>query len=288
MSLSRRHLLGGAVAAGAVGAGALAVPGLRHDLHQLLRPVPEPPHPVPTGPVGTVVSGSFASSAMGGPVGFSIAYPTTVQRGLRVLLELHGRSDDHWAVFSGHRLPAFLAQAVRDGVPPYAIVAVDGGTQSYWHKRASGIDPQRMLLEELLPLLAARGLRTDRLALGGYSMGGYGAILLSEQLGASRVAALVPDSPALLQRWKDTAAGAFDGPDDFAAHDVFPHLDRLRGIPVRITCGTSDPFLPGARAFLRAFPAAERDLSAGGHDSAFWKHVAPAQVAFAGRHLALG
>ena len=38
-----------------------------------------------------------------------------------------------------------LAQAVDAGLPPFAVVAVDGGG-GYWHKRASGEDSGAMVL----------------------------------------------------------------------------------------------------------------------------------------------
>ena len=257
------------------------------SLKRLLGLTPEPSHPVPAGPVGEVVSGSFRSTAMGTTTGWSIGYPHGSAPGadLPLLLELHGRGDDHRDAFGSHRLGSFLSAAVRSGVPPFAIASVDGGNHTYWHGRRSGQDPQAMILDELLPLLARRGLRTGRVALGGWSMGGYGALLLAERLGPARVAAVVADSPAIWQRWQDSAGGAFDGGSDFAAHDVLASARRLSGVPVRVSCGTSDPFIPGVRALLRAVPTAEHDLAPGVHDVAWWQHAAPGQLAFAGRHL---
>jgi S-formylglutathione hydrolase FrmB len=151
---------------------------------------------------------------------------------LPLLLELHGRGDDHRAVLGSHHLDAFLSAAIRTGIAPFAVVGVDGGDHSYWHQRRSGEDPQRMIVEELLPVLDHHGLRTQRLGLGGWSMGGYGALLLAERLGRSRVAAVAVDSPALWTRWGDSAPGAFDGKADFAAHDVISRHAELAGIPV--------------------------------------------------------
>ena len=112
-----------------------------------------------------------------------------------------------------------------------------------------------MLTDEFVPLLAGMGLATARLGLFGWSMGGYGALLLAETVGAARIAAVAADSPALWQRASDVSAGAFDGAADFAAHDVFARRDRLAGVPVRIACGTADPFYPAVRAFV---PSASR------------------------------
>jgi S-formylglutathione hydrolase FrmB len=142
-----------------------------------------------------------------------------------------------------------------------------------------------MIRDELLPVLSARGLKTDRIGVHGISMGGYGALLLAERLGPSRVGVVAADSPAIWQRWQDSAPAAFDGPKDFAAHDVLAGSAALKQLPVRITCGTSDPFLPGVKALLRRLPQAQHELGAGAHNGRWWAHTAPAQLAFVGRHL---
>ena len=286
--LTRRQLLGGAAGLAGVAAIGASSSGVRHRVHDLLQDVPEPPHPAPTGEVGEIVRSSFESNAMRRRVGFGIAYPAGVVVGLPVLLQLHGRGASFNDAFRRHHLDGYLSEAVRRGVPPFVVVAADGGDHSYWHRRADGTNPRQMLLEELLPQLAARGLKVGRFAVGGWSMGGYGAILLAESLGARRVAALVPDSPAIVARFEDAGGGAFDSVEDFATHDVLTHAPRLAGIPTRVTCGTSDPFIEGAREFLRRVPKAEHQLEPGGHDDSWWQHVAPSQLAFAGRALALG
>jgi enterochelin esterase-like enzyme len=237
-----------------------------------------------------VLGGSFDSAARQAPTGWSIAYPPGTEAGdaLPFLLVLHGRGDDHRAVLGSHALGAFLAQAVRRGTAPFALVAVDGGDHDYWHPRASGADTQKMLVDELLPLVATHGLRVDRFALGGWSMGGYGALLLAERLGPSRVTAVAVDSPAIWTRAADTAPGAFDSRQDFEKHDVLRQAAALRRIPIRVTCGTGDPFLPGVRALLAVQPHAEHDIGSGGHDLGWWRHAAPGQLAFVGEKLRNG
>jgi pimeloyl-ACP methyl ester carboxylesterase len=142
-----------------------------------------------------------------------------------------------------------------------------------------------MLVDEFLPLLASRGLDVDRFAVGGWSMGGYGALLLAERLGDRRIAAIAVDSPAIWTRASDTAPGAFDDRQDFLEHDVLRRIGPVRRIPVRISCGTADPFFPGVKTLLAALPSAEHDLGAGAHDLAWWRHAAPGQLMFVGRHL---
>jgi hypothetical protein len=45
--------------------------------------------------------------------------------------------------------------AARLGLP-VAVAAVDGGPDSYWHRRADGSDALAMLLNEFVPLVRAR------------------------------------------------------------------------------------------------------------------------------------
>ena len=183
-------------------------------------------------------------------------------------------------------LPWFLADRVARA-PPMAMLAVDGGN-NWWHRRASGDDPARMLLDEALPLAAERGLRTDRIGLLGTSMGGYGAILLAERLGPERVAGVGALSPALYRRYEDAMAGAFDSPADFAAHDVFARRAQLQGIAVRIDCGTDDRhgFAPACRAFLDGAPVGVTGTTTPGcHDTAYWRSIAPHHVEHVARAL---
>ena len=234
----------------------------------------------PGGPKAHAVSGTFSSEAMKRRIGWRVLTPTTT-RSLPLLLWLHGRNGDHTTVDD---LAHPLQRYVDKGGRPFAVVGVDGGAHSYYHRRADGIDPQRMILEELLPRMAQRGLRTDRFAIGGVSMGGYGALLLAETLGPSRITACAVDAPAIFPDARSYSAGSFDSSADFEAHDVITNASRLRTIPVRVVCGLSDPFLPGAKRLLAKVPA-EHYFGRGGHNGDFWNPANPAQLAFVGRYL---
>ena len=282
--LTRRQLLllGAGVGAGAVLGVAATDDGLK--LFDRLNP----PHGVvPDGPTGPVVRGLLQSRARGRETRWAVAYPPGAEpdAALPVALVLHGRSGDSSQAFRSHALHRFLADAVRTGTPPFAMAAVDGGDHTYWHRRADGDDPQAMLLEDFLPLLAQRGLRTERFGLTGWSMGGYGALLLASRV-PERVKAVAVDAAALWRRAADTPTGAFDGVEDFAAHDVLGHLDRLRGLPLRVGCGASDPFNATSRALVSALPQAERAFPRGGHEIGCWNLLRPGDVRFLGHHLA--
>jgi len=281
MPLTRRALVvGGAGAAAATGVGLAAWPS----------PPSHPPHGVPRVPTGGVVSGSFVSAARGGRrTGWTVAYPpgSHTDAALPVALVLHGRGNDHATVFGSHALQFFLAAVVSAGVSPFALAAVDGGDHSYWHRRADGTDAQRMLLDEFLPMLAKRGLRTGRFAVSGWSMGGYGALLLAERVGPRQCAAVAVDSPALWLAPGDSAPGAFDDREDFLRNDVFAQRARLVGIPLRVAIGTSDPFYVATRRFVAELsPRPQTDFSRGGHDVTFWRHSATGQLHFIGTALA--
>ncbi|HEV7187992.1 MAG TPA: alpha/beta hydrolase-fold protein [Blastococcus sp.] len=286
---TRRAFLAAVGAAAVVGAGGLVVE--RDAVHRWYSDLtdPEPAASPPTRTAGPLRSGSFPSLACGRQVGWQLAYPPGARPGaaLPVALVLHGRGGDEASAFGELHLDGYLADVVAGGAAPFALAAVDGGDHSYWHARRSGEDPQAMLLQEFLPRLAAMGLRTARVGVLGWSMGGYGALLLAETVGPARIAAVAADSPALWQRAADAAAGAFDDASDFAAHDVFAGRARLAGVPVRIACGTRDPFCPAVRAFLPGVPdLVGADLGDGAHTNTFWRRTAPAQLRFLAGALA--
>ncbi|HEY9334820.1 MAG TPA: alpha/beta hydrolase-fold protein, partial [Kribbella sp.] len=151
------------------------VPG-RARVHDLLG-LTGPDGVVPDVPAGPAVSGSFDSFGRRTKVGYSILYPHGYDAAaeLPVVLVLHGRGGDHTSAVNDLGIDRYLTSAVRAGTPPFALATVDGGRDSYWHRRADGNDPGFMLDQEFLPLLARRGLRTSSFGVLGWSMGGYGA-----------------------------------------------------------------------------------------------------------------
>ncbi|MBW8486045.1 alpha/beta hydrolase-fold protein [Actinomadura parmotrematis] len=283
--------LGGLGAAGVAGAAGAALveagtlPGKVRLDRALGRCGDRPPVPAETADVRTV---PFRSDARRIDTAFTLVTPKGhAVKGLPVVLMLPGLGGDSRALL-GIYADRYLAQAVAHGMPPFALVGVDGGSV-YWHKRATGDDPQRMVTGEVLPRLRRLGLRTDRIGLTGWSMGGYGALLLAGTLGPRRVAAVAASSPALFGSYAKAHAanpGSYDGPADFAAHDVLARLASLAGVPTWIDCGTGDPFAPmveKARSGLAERPAG--GMFGGCHDAAYWMRRSPARVAFLGRHL---
>lgn len=233
-------------------------------------------------------TGSFASRArLGARTSWSVALPPGRSAArLRPLIVLHGRGGDHRSAFGDQLgLDRFLAQAVTQGVRPFAIASVDGGDHSYWHRRTSGEDAGAMVLTEFIPVLADHGVDTTRGAFLGWSMGGYGALWLGGRLGGPR-AAVVAESPALCHSAGDTAPGAFDDAEDFDRHTLFGGQNQLAGVAVRIDCGTGDGFYPAARDYARSLtPPPAGGFQAGGHDLDYWRRMAPEQLRFVSQHL---
>jgi poly(3-hydroxybutyrate) depolymerase len=287
--LSRRTvLLGGALGALAVATGgayelveADVLPGRIALDRSLGRCGSNPPVPAAR---AQIQESSFRSAARGREVSMVLAAPPGSLRGLPVVVVMHGLGGNAHSMLDLH-LDRYLVAA--GGVPPFALVGVDGG-DTYWHRRASGDDPVTMIASEVLPRLRRLGLRTDRIGALGWSMGGYGALLLGQTLGPSRVAAVSASSPAVFTSYahaRTANASAFDGAADFAAHDVLSGLDRLRGVAVSVDCGHSDPFAPATAQIIHGLGHPAGGLFEGCHDGAYWSRRGPAGLAFVGTHL---
>jgi enterochelin esterase-like enzyme len=236
-----------------------------------------------------IVTGSFTSRARGGKkTAWAIATPSGSARRLPVLVVLHGLGNDHVTAMGRLGLDDVQDDLSRHGLPPFAIASVDGGT-TYWHRRPWGEDAGAMVLHEFLPLLADRGLRTDRIGLLGWSMGGYGALRLAGILGSRRCAVVAAESPALWLPGSEASRSGFEDAAEYARFSVMDDQRDLAGIPVRIDCGTSDPYYAATHAYVAGFPADHRPVAhfaRGGHEMSYWRRTAPAQLRFVGAHLA--
>jgi len=269
----------GAAAAGAWGLSALLDP---------LEPQAAPQAPAPFEPsaagnnLPNRLTGSFVSAARGGiKTNWVIALPPGHRADagtLRPVIALHGK-DGNASQMLEIGVEDGLTQLVKAGKPPFAVVGVDGGN-TYWHRRASGGDSGAMVLEELLPMLAAMGMDTSRVGFMGWSMGGYGALRLGAKLGPARTAGICAISPALFTSFTGSTLGAFDSYDDWVQNSVVG-LPALSQIPLRVDCGTSDRFCFATRQFvsqLKKPPAGS--FSAGGHDVEYWREQLPAELAW--------
>jgi S-formylglutathione hydrolase FrmB len=295
MVARRTLLLGGlgsavlAVAGGYAGVESGVLPG-RLRLAQMTGQCDVDATPPAGGAV--VESGSFASSARHCVVGWSLATPAgTTAEGLPVAIVLHGRGDDHTSAFTNVKLHDFRAAYVSSGGTPFALASADGGT-AYWHPRKDGDDPLAMVTRVFLPILQEHGLRTDRVGVMGWSMGGYGALLLAREshrsnLGATRVVAAAAGSPALFSSYRASAAGAFDDEADFATYGALATTPDVGHTPLHVCCGADDAFTEQTKRYRAAVsPTPAGGISKGCHTAGYWRSLAARQLAFLGTHLA--
>ncbi len=209
--------------------------------------------------------------------------PTALAHGgpVPVCVWLHGRGDRASTVVDELKVPNFLSQAIEGGVTPFVVVAIDGG-ERYWHRRSDGDDPEAMVVDELPLMLQQQGIVAERWAIAGWSMGGYGALLMAER--HPKFTAVAASSPAVWFRSGDTRSGAFDSVDDFASYDVLASRKSLPAA-VRIDRGIEDPFASTAAVMLNKIPGVHGAMVQGAHTMRFWRSALPAQLAFLGRVL---
>jgi len=247
-------------------------------------PPADQPSPSSAKTESTYVTGSFVSAARGGvETKWAVALPPgRYAQPLRTVIALHGRDMDSDGVM-GMGVEAGLAELAQAGYPPFAVAAVDGGN-GWWHRRVTGEDPGAMVLNEFLPLMASKGLDTRRVSFIGWSMGGYGALLLGGALGSARTTAICAVAPALFTDYGlALQERAFDGPADWFAYSIYG-TPALSEIPLRIDCGANDQFYDATKQFVASLRRPPSGVSfVGGHDVAAWKEKLPRELAWLAR-----
>lgn len=202
-----------------------------------------------------------------------ISRPTVERVSTPVVVALHGAYSDAEGWLTKLAIDKFHAASGAG----FAIAAIDGGEHDYWHPRTAR-DPRSLVLDRFLPRLAREGLTVSRPGFLGWSMGGYGALLLASEVDAGPV---VATSPALWTEWDDVAPGSFDSRASFERWRVLgdrERLGRLAALHVRVDCGRGDPFVPGVEELEERLPTAEVHFSAGDHQAGYWRRVLPAQL----------
>ena len=272
--ITRRRFLVGAGSAGALvvgGGGTLAATRphtVRRFLHRRgLLGGPDARVPDVDAPVEYA---ELESAAVHRRVAYGLSLPASAPKA--VLVALHGRGGSHRDPFDDLGLHRFVAAAQL----PFAVVAVDGG-ESFWHARADGTDTQKLVIDELMPAVSARVPGAAPVVIG-WSMGGYGALLLAEKHPGT-FKAVVASSPSIWRTPGEAAAGAFDDADDFAGNDVLTGASTLVGADTRIDCGDDDVFADTSRELVHS-TGASGGVRAGYHESETWRSFIPDQLEF--------
>ena len=213
------------------------------------------------------------SRAVGRALPVTLVTPAGARRARPLLVFLHGRGSDERSYLSDE----LYAALARLGARAPVVALPDGGDASYWHDRRDGAWG-RYVVDEVVPQVARRARTARRrVAIGGISMGGFGALDLARRH-PGRFCAVGAHSPALWREAGETAEGAFDDAADFERHDVVGAAratpGAFGGAPLWLDAGDEDPFLPGFEALrdgLRAGGIAVRGaVWPGGHDGAYW------------------
>ena len=236
----------------------------------------------------TVRTITVESEAVGESLETSVVIPAGGGEGRPLLVFLHGRGGDERSFLDFDSV--FTALRDLGGRAP-VIAFPDGGEASYWHDRDDG-DWGAYVLDEVIPgALATSGADPKRVAVGGISMGGYGALHLAAERPAL-FCAVGGHSPALWEEAGLSAPGAFDDAEDFEANDVLDEAAAgiYGALPLWIDAGGEDPFIPGIEAMAASLEATGADLTyeiqAGGHESAYWEEHFPEYLRFYAGELA--
>jgi S-formylglutathione hydrolase FrmB len=210
-----------------------------------------------------------------------------------LLVLLHGRRDSNflsWLIPQRSGPESILSDELLESLARLrtrapVVVLLNGGTHSYYHDRGDG-PWGSMILEEAIPD-AIRRFHTQpgRVAIGGISMGGYGAFHLAG-LASRRFCAIGGHSAALWESGGASAPGAFDNAEDFERNEVFAQAThgRYTHVPVWLDVGTDDPFRAADTAFATALR--RRDVSVrfhiwpGAHEQSYWRAHVDAYIRF--------
>lgn len=201
-----------------------------------------------------------------------------------LLVFLHGRGGEPGDFFSDE----FYSALAKLGSRAPIVVQLDGGNHSYWHDRRGGRWGTYVLREAIPQAVRELGADPKRIAIGGISMGGYGAFDLARHARAGRFCAVGGHSPALWLSAGQTAPGAFDDAADFARHDVYGFVRSRRkpfgNTPLWIDHGDRDPFSPYDAEVVRTLRAGGSRLVShiwpGEHESDYWRAHTAAYLRF--------
>jgi enterochelin esterase-like enzyme len=234
-------------------------------------------HFVPDQHGATVTRFRIQSKYLGRSIDEILVTPKGGGAGRPLLALLHGRSSSPSSYLTQYWFDA-LAKLGRRAPD---LLLVNGGDHSYYHDRADGRWGS-YLFYEAIPIGDRKAKANGVVAIGGISMGGYGALLAGLR-NPGIFCAVGGHSAAMWRTGGETPQGAFDNAEDFDRNNVMA-MAASRRYPlgrdtrVWIDVGNRDPFVQadtelayslraqGQRVVFHVWP--------GEHSGSYWnKHV---------------
>ena len=232
---------------------------------------------------------------------FNIIFPedNNLPRPWATFYLLHGLSDDHTIWERRTSIERYVAGM------PLVVVMPDGG-RGWYSNAAEGFAYEDDLLKDIVGLVErtfpVKAERSGR-AIGGLSMGGYGAIKLALKHPEMFCSANSHSGALGFLRMKTGQAKGLSpeferifgkspegGPDDPFA--IVEKMDHGRIPALRIDCGTEDFLLDQNRAFHKHLETLkvehEYEEFPGGHEWGYWDLHIQQALAFHKRNLKLG
>ena len=205
---------------------------------------------------------ALQSKLLGRTMYEELVTPAGGGEGRPLLVFLHG----YGGTPSGTVSPALITALRRLGDRAPVVLLPEGYT-GWWHDRDEAPWGSYVLNEVIPAGLERSGADRDRVAIGGISMGGFGALDLG-RLAPERFCAVGGHSPAVYARGSDDILFGFDDPADFARHDL---LTLARGAspydaPVWLDVGDQDALRPAVETLAHelAGPTAPTSASMSG------------------------
>jgi len=244
---------------------------------------------------------NYFSRSLSKASSFNVLFPDdpSIPRPWSTFYLLHGLSDDHSIWMRRTSLERYIAGM------PLVVVMPDGGRGWYTNAADGEGKYENDLIEDVVGLVdrtfPVKAERAGR-AIGGLSMGGYGAVKLAlahhemfvsanshsgalgfPRLDHSEMKKLSPEAPRIF------GASSKGGKDDPFAQ--VEQMDHGRISALRLDCGKEDFLLEQNRAFHKHLEqmhvAHEYEEFPGNHNWVYWdRHVRDA-LAFHARHLGM-
>lgn len=195
----------------------------------------------------SVVNVRFSSKALSKQTSFNVIHPDRGEGPFPVLVQLHGFSDDSKSWLYNSNIVRHVAEL------PLIVVLPDGGTARYLnvrtHERYAQQNYEDLVMRDI-PAEVTRlfHVRPGPWAIGGLSMGGYGALRLGMKF-PDRFASVWAHS-AGLRPLDEAFLATLDSPED-ADLEHFARKLKERGEwpEISFDCGTEDFLIEDNRVF---------------------------------------